>query len=620
MSTDALQKDTKNIDHVVIRFVGDSGDGMQLTGTQFSTSAALLGNDVATFPNYPSEIRAPQGSLYGVSGFQVNIGATEINTPGDDLDVLVAMNPAALKTNIKDLKPGNMVIVDSDAFTRTNLQKAKYDSNPLEDGSLSNYNVVAVPMTSLTREALKDTGLDSKSMTRSKNMFALGMLYWLYSKDPKYTEEFLRKKFKKKPKVVEANIKALKAGYNFADTLELMPTHYKVAPAHKEKGTYRIIMGNQATAWGLMAAAKKSGLELFLGSYPITPATDILHELVKWRHLDVSAFQAEDEIAGISSAIGASFAGKLAVTTTSGPGLALKGEAIGLAIMLEIPLVIVNVQRGGPSTGLPTKTEQSDLMQAMYGRNGESPAIVIAAKSPADSYDMAFEAAKLTLEHMTPVILLTDGYIGNGSEPWRIKKLDEMPDIKTYQITEYMEDFHPYKRDPETLARPWAIPGTPGLEHVIGGLEKDKIEGTVSHDPLNHEEMVKLRAAKVRKVKDFIPALQTEFDQEGDLLVVGWGGTYGSLKTAVRSYKEENPDAKVGLAHFSYINPLPHGVAKTFSKFKKIIVPELNMGQFADLLRMTYPQFEYNKYDKVQGLPLGTEELKKEFNRLIKGE
>jgi len=619
MST-ALQKDTKNIDHVVIRFAGDSGDGMQLTGTQFSTSAALLGNDVATFPNYPSEIRAPQGSLYGVSGFQVNIGATEINTPGDDLDILVAMNPAALKTNIKDLKPGKMVIVDSDAFTRTNLQKAKYESNPLEDGSLSDYNVIPVPMTSLTREALKDTGLDSKSMTRSKNMFALGMLYWLFSKDPKYTEEFLRKKFKKKPQVVEANIKALKAGYNFADTLELMPTHYIVAAAHKQKGTYRIIMGNQATAWGLMAAAKKAGLELFLGSYPITPATDILHELVKWRHLNVSAFQAEDEIAGISSAIGASFAGKLAATSTSGPGLALKGEAIGLAIMLEIPLVIINVQRGGPSTGLPTKTEQSDLMQAMYGRNGESPAIVIAAKSPADSYDMAFEAAKLTLEHMTPVILLTDGYIGNGSEPWRIKTLDEMPDIKTYRITEYMEDFHPYKRDPETLARPWAIPGTPGLEHVIGGLEKDKIEGTVSHDPLNHEEMVKLRAAKVRKVKDYIPPLETEFDPEGDLLVVGWGGTYGSLKTAVRSYKEENPDAKVGLAHFSYINPLPHGVADTFSKYKKIIVPELNMGQFADLLRMTYPQFEYIKYNKVQGLPLGTEELKNEFNKIIKGE
>ena len=619
MSTVASHKNKKDLDHVVIRFVGDSGDGMQLTGTQFSTSAALLGNDIATFPNYPSEIRAPQGSLYGVSGFQVNIGSTEINTPGDDLDVLVAMNPAALKTNIKDLKPGQMAIVDSDAFTRTNLQKAKYESNPLEDGSLSNYTIIPVPMTSLTREALKDTGLDSKSMTRSKNMFALGMLYWLYSKDPKYTEEFLRKKFKKKPQVVDANIKALKAGYNFADTLELMPTHYVIAAAKKNKGTYRIIMGNQATAWGLMAAAEKSGLKLFLGSYPITPATDILHELVKYRHLDVTAFQAEDEIAGISSAIGASFAGKLAATTTSGPGLALKGEAIGLAVMLELPLVIVNVQRGGPSTGLPTKTEQSDLMQAMYGRNGESPVIVIAAKSPADSFDMAFEAAKLSLEHMTPVILLTDGYIGNGSEPWRIKTLDELPDIKHRRITEYQDDFHPYQRDPETLARPWAIPGTPGLEHVIGGLEKDRMEGTVSHDPLNHEEMVKLRAAKVRKVKDYIPPLETEFDQEGELLVVGWGGTYGSLKTAVRRYKENNPGDKIGLAHFSYINPLPHGVAETFSKFKKIIVPELNMGQFADLLRMTYPQFDYIKYDKIQGLPLGTEELTDEFKKIIKG-
>ena len=620
MSTEALQKETKTLDHAVIRFAGDSGDGMQLTGTQFSTSAALLGNDVATFPNYPAEIRAPQGSLYGVSGFQVNIGHTEVSTPGDDLDILVAMNPAALKTNIGDLKPGHMVIVDSDAFTRTNLQKAKYDSNPLEDGSLSHYKVIPVPMTSLTREALKDTGLDSKSMTRSKNMFALGMLYWLFSKDPKYTIEFLRKKFKNKPEIVEANIKALKAGYNFADTLELMPTHYIVDPAKREKGTYRIIMGNQATAWGFMAAAKKAGLELFLGSYPITPATDILHELVKWRHLNVMAFQAEDEIAGISSAIGASFAGKLAITTTSGPGLALKSEALGLAVMLELPLIVVDVQRGGPSTGLPTKTEQSDLMQAMYGRNGESPVIVIAAKSPADSYDMAFMAAKLTLEHMTPVILLTDGYIGNGSEPWRIKTLDEMPEIKTYRITKYVEDFHPYKRDPETLARPWAIPGTPGLEHVIGGLEKDKIEGTVSYDPLNHQEMVELRAEKVRKVKDFIPPLEAEFDQEGDLLVVGWGGTYGSIKTAVKRFREENPEYKVGFAHFSYINPLPHGVDEIFSKYDKILVPELNKGQFADFLRMNYPKYTYNKYDKIQGLPFGTDELMEQFKKLLKAE
>lgn len=613
-------KKQKNLDHVVIRFVGDSGDGMQLTGTQFSTSAALLGNDVATFPNYPSEIRAPQGSLYGVSGFQVNIGETEINTPGDDLDVLVAMNPAALKTNIQDLKPGHMVIVDADAFTRTNLQKAKYESNPLEDGSLSDYNLIPVPMTSLTREALKDSGLDSKSITRSKNMFALGMLYWLYNKELKYTEEFLRKKFKNKPKIVEANIKALKTGYNFANTLELMPTHYIIAPAHKKKGIYRIIMGNQATAWGLMAASKKLGLELFLGSYPITPATDILQELAKWPHLGVTTFQAEDEIAGITSAIGASFAGKVAVTSTSGPGLALKGEAIGLAIMLEIPLVVINVQRGGPSTGLPTKTEQSDLMQAMYGRNGESPAIVIAANSPANSYKMAYEAVKLTMEHMTPVILLTDGFIGNGSEPWRIKTVDEMPDIKTHRVTETIEDFHPYKRDEKTLARPWSIPGTPGLEHVIGGLEKDKMEGTVSYDPLNHEEMVKLRAEKVRRVKDFIPPIHTEFDQEGDLLVVGWGGTYGSLKTALRRFKEENPGVKVGLAHFNYINPLPHGVSDTFSKFKKILVPELNMGQFADLLRMNYPQFDYIKYNKIQGLPFGTSELMTVFNNIIKDE
>ena len=424
------QKEVESLSAVVIRFVGDSGDGMQLTGTQFTDTSAMFGNDVATFPNYPAEIRAPQGSLYGVSGFQVHIGSIEISTPGDDLDLLVAMNPAGLKTNIHAVKAGHTIIVDIDSFTKKNLQKAEYDSNPLEDGSLDNYRVIEVAMTSMTKESLKDLGLDNKSITRSKNMFALGMVYWMYDREMSHTLSFFDQKFKYKPEIAEANAKVLKSGFYYAETLELIPNAYKIAPSEMAKGTYRIINGNTATAWGFLAAAEKSGLELFLGSYPITPATDILHELVKHKSFGVKAFQAEDEIAGVTSAIGASFAGDLAITTTSGPGLALKGEAIGLALMTELPLVVVNVQRGGPSTGLPTKTEQSDLLQAMYGRNGESPVIVIAASTPSDCFDYAFIAAKLTLEHMTPVILLTDGYIANGSEPWKIKSISDMPDIR----------------------------------------------------------------------------------------------------------------------------------------------------------------------------------------------
>ncbi|NPA42402.1 MAG: 2-oxoacid:acceptor oxidoreductase subunit alpha [Chlorobi bacterium] len=610
------KKPVKRLDHVTIRFAGDSGDGMQFTGTQFTTSAAMLGNDVFTFPNYPSEIRAPQGSLYGVSGFQVQIGAHNVDTPGDKLDLLVAMNPAALKKNLKDLKKGGMIIVDSDAFTKANLLKAKYETNPLEDGSLKDYIVVQVPMTSLTREALKDIPIDSKSKTRSKNMFALGMVYWLYGKDPKYTIEFLRKKFKNKPEIVEANIKALKTGWNYAETLELIPVSYIIdeAPHHAEE--YKIITGNTATAWGFLAAAEKAGLQLYLGSYPITPATDILQELSKYRQLDVIAFQAEDEIAGISSAIGASFTGKLAITTTSGPGLALKSEAIGLAVMLEIPLVIVDVQRGGPSTGLPTKTEQADLMQALFGRNGESPVIVVAAKSPADAFKMAFEASKLTLEHMTPVILLTDGYIGNGSEPWPVQRIKDLPEINPPLVKEKIEGWHPYDRDPETLARKWVVPGVPGMEHVIGGLEKDKSTGAISYEPENHEYMVRIRQAKVDKVADFIPPLETEFRDEGDLLVVGWGGTYGSLRSAVNELNEKG--YRVGLAHFNYINPLPHGVKDVFSKFDKIVVAELNLGQFANYLRMKHPEFRYEQYNKIQGLPFTTEELVNAFEKLLK--
>jgi 2-oxoglutarate ferredoxin oxidoreductase subunit alpha len=451
------KKKVEQVNAVVIRFVGDSGDGMQLTGTQFTDTSAMFGNDVATFPNYPSEIRAPQGSLYGVSGFQVHIGSVEISTPGDDLDLLVAMNPAGLKTNLKAVKAGHTIIVDTDSFTKKNLQKAEYDSNPLEDGSLENYRVIEVAMTSLTKEALKDLGLDNKSIVRSKNMFALGMVYWMYGRDMKHTLDFFKKKFKFKPIIAEANSKVIKSGYFFAETLELIPNSYEIAPSTMPKGTYRIVNGNTATAWGFLAAAEKSGLELYLGSYPITPATDILHELVKHKHFGVKAFQAEDEIAGITSTIGAAFAGDLAITTTSGPGLALKGEAIGLAIMTELPIVVVNVQRGGPSTGLPTRTEQSDLLQAMYGRNGESPVIVIAASSPANCFDYAFEASKLALEHMTPVILLTDGYIANGSEPWKIKSIKDMPEIKTMVITADSEGCGPFDRDNDTLARNWVL-------------------------------------------------------------------------------------------------------------------------------------------------------------------
>jgi 2-oxoglutarate ferredoxin oxidoreductase subunit alpha len=601
------------LENVVIRFVGDSGDGMQLTGTQFSDTSAMFGNDVATFPNYPAEIRAPQGSLYGVSGFQVHIGSVDITSPGDAVDVLVAMNPAALKTNIEALKPGQMLIVDTDEFTKKNFEKAHYESDPLNDGSLENYKVIEVAMTSLTREALKDLPLDNKAMTRSKNMFALGMVYFIFGRSMSHTIEFFEKKFKNKPEIIEANTKALKAGYFYAETMEIISTTYQVAPAKMEKGIYRIINGNTATAWGFLAAAQNSGLELFLGSYPITPATDILQELSLHRYFGVKTFQAEDEIAGITSAIGASFAGDLAITTTSGPGLALKGEAIGLAMIMELPLVIVNVQRGGPSTGLPTKTEQSDLLQALYGRNGESPVIVIAASTPENSFDYAYEASRLALEHMTPVILLTDGYIANGSAPWKIKKAADMSPIK-HRITTQVP-YEPYKRDEKTLARQWAVPGTEGLEHRLGGLEKDKTTGNVSYVPGNHEYMVNIRAEKVKRVQADIPDMEAEFQEDGDLLVVGWGGTYGSLSAAVSEMNKQG--YKVGHLHFNYINPLPKNVEDVFKKFKKIVICELNKGQMSKVLKINYPDFDYLLYNKVQGLPFTTFELTEKFKQIL---
>ncbi len=608
---DAIEKED-----VVIRFSGDSGDGMQLTGTLFSDTSAFIGNDLSTFPDYPAEIRAPQGTIGGVSGFQVHVGKTKVNTPGDYADILVAMNPAALRANAKWVKDGGTIILDEDSFDDRGLRKAGYKTDdPVHESKLDGFNVIKAPISSLTKEALKDMGLDPKSILRSKNMFALGMVYWIFDRPLSYTETFFETKFKKKPLVIEANKKVLRAGYNYAETVEHLTPSYSVSPAKIETGTYRNINGNLATAWGFIAAAEKANLELFCGSYPITPATEILQELSSRKDLGVKTFQAEDEIAGICTSIGASFAGNLAVTTTSGPGLALKSEAIGLAVMTELPLVIVDVQRGGPSTGLPTKPEQSDLMQALYGRNGESPVVVIAASTPSNCFYYAFLAAKIAVEHMTPVILLTDGFIANGSEPWKIPSMAEYPSIKAPTVPEGTKDWLPYARDVEKLARTWAVPGTKGLEHRVGGLEKDELKGSVSHDPVNHQRMVNLREEKVQRVGKFIPELKVEGDDEGDLLVVGWGGTYGHLVTAVDQLQSEGK--KVSLAHFHYIKPLPTNVAEVFSKFKKIVVCENNMGQFANYLRMTNPDFKYLQYNKVQGLPFTIVELAENFQKLL---
>jgi len=602
------------LEKVVIKFAGDSGDGMQLTGTQFTDTSALLGNDLATFPDFPAEIRAPIGTVAGVSGFQVHIGKVEINTPGDVADVLVAMNPAALKANKRLIKDGGTIIVNSDSFAKKDLQKAGYEENPLENGSFDGYNIVSAPIETLTRETLKDSGLDGKSIGRSKNMFALGIVYWMFNRPMEQTEKFLKAKFAKKPIVIESNIKVLHAGYNFAETIEALPSSYTVAKAAIDPGKYKNVMGNQATAWGFIAAAEKAGKELFLGSYPITPATDILHELAKHKNLGVKTFQAEDEIAGICSAIGASFAGSLAITTTSGPGLALKGEALGLAMIAELPLVVVNVQRGGPSTGLPTKTEQSDLLQAMYGRNGESPVAVIAASTPSNCFEWAYEASRLALEHNTPVVLLTDGYLGNGAGPWKIKSVSNMQDIIPL-VAKEGEEWQPYERDPKKLARKHAIPGTPGLEHRLGGLEKDGLTGNVSYDPDNHEAMCKVRKDKIEKITNFIPKQEIFGDEKENLLVVGWGGTYGSLYTAVKEMRLEGKD--ISLAHFNYINPLPRNTAEIFSKFKTIVVCEINNGQFINLLRMHHSDFKYKQFNHIQGLPFKTSELKEYFNTLL---
>lgn len=598
----------KEIESVVIRFSGDSGDGMQLTGTQFSNTSALMGNDIATFPDFPAEIRAPQGTVAGVSGFQVNIGATEINTPGDEPFVLVAMNPAALKANLHAVEKGGVIIVNTDAFNERNYEKAGYEKDPFTTGELDGYQVVKVAITTQTTETLAELDLDNKSKARCKNFYALGMTYFMFSRDLEPTIDWINGKFGKKPILAEANIMALKAGRNFAETIESTISTYSVPKASISKGTYRSINGNQATAWGFIQAAEAAGLKLFLGSYPITPASDILHELSKFKNFGVRTFQAEDEIAGICTSIGASFGGALAITTSSGPGIALKGEAMGLAMMYELPIVVVNVQRGGPSTGLPTKTEQSDLLQCMYGRNGESPMIVVAASRPNDCFEMAFEASRLALEHMTPVVLLTDGYIANGAEPWKI------PDLST-QFNKIKTQLIDSKKDPETFlayernedhVRNWAIPGMPGFEHRLGGLEKALGSGNVSYDPNNHETMCHIRAEKVERAAKNIPQQALEGEDSGDLLVVSWGGTYGATHMAVQQMRDEGH--KVSLMHLKYINPMPSNVPEILGKFKKIMVCELNLGQMLSILNGKYNCGAVG-YNKVQGLPFKISEL-----------
>ncbi|MDR2928493.1 MAG: 2-oxoacid:acceptor oxidoreductase subunit alpha [Cytophagaceae bacterium] len=603
-------------DKLVVRFSGDSGDGMQLTGTLFSNTSAIYGNDISTFPDYPADIRAPQGTVGGVSGFQVHFGKSGVLTPGDYTDVLVAMNPAALKANAKWMKPGGTIIVDEDSFDENGLRKAGYATNdPLVEDKLEGFNIIKAPITTLTRECVKDLGMDNKSALRSKNMYALGLVYWLFNRPLEHTEQFIRTKFGKKPVVMEANLKVLRAGYEYGNIIQAVTPSYHISPAEVRKGFYRNLNGNKAVAWGFLYAAEKAGLNLFLGSYPITPATEILQELAARKDLGVKVFQAEDEIAGICTAIGASFAGHLGITSTSGPGLALKSEAIGLAIMAELPLVIVNVQRGGPSTGLPTKTEQADLMQALYGRNGESPMVVIAASTPVNCFDYAFYASKIAVEHMIPVMLLSDGFLANGTQQWRVPDENEFPDITVPKTTQKAGEFLTYKRNSEKLNRDWVCPGTEGYEHRVGSLEKDSITGSISHDGPNHEKMVRIRQEKLDRIAHCIPELELAGNANADILVVGWGGTYGHLFSAVDELIDEG--RKVALAHFNYINPLPRNTKEVLQKFKKIVVCELNLGQFAGYLRMKHPEFNYFQYNKVQGQPFTVQELKNEIIKLM---
>jgi len=614
-----MTRKQETLSDVVIKFAGDSGDGMQLTGSQFTNNTAMLGIDLATFPDFPAEIRAPQGTLPGVSGFQLRFSSNPIFTPGDLCDVLVAMNAAALKANLKQLKKGGKIIANTDGFDAKNLRLANYKEgvNPLEDGSLGNYEVIKMDVTKMTREALKDIAMGMKEKDRAKNMFVLGFLYWMFSRSLDGTIGFLKEKFGKKDDILNSNIKALQAGYNYGDTTETFTTTYKVEKAKMEAGEYRSIMGNQAVTLGLIAASQKSGLQLFLGSYPITPASDILHDLAKYKNFGVKTFQAEDEIAAITSAIGAAYGGSLGITTSSGPGIALKAEAMGLAVMLEIPLIVINIQRGGPSTGLPTKTEQSDLLQAYYGRNGECPMPIVSANTPGDCFSAIYEAVRISVQHMTPVIFLSDGYIANGAEPWRFPKSADLPAIEVKfktTLDESEEQLMPYKRD-EKLVRPWAIPGTPGLEHRIGGLEKQDGTGNVSYDPDNHQHMVKTRQAKVDKIADYIPLQEIDNGPEkGKVLVLGWGSTFGSIKSAVAELLAEG--RSVAHAHLRYMRPFPKNLGDILRNYETVIVPEINNGQLIKIIRDVY-FVDAKGYNKIMGIPITKTELVEELRKYL---
>ena len=607
----------KSLDKVVVRFSGDSGDGMQLAGNIFTNVSAGVGNSVSTFPDYPAEVRAPQGSLSGVSGFQVSVGSG-VHTPGDQCDVLIAMNPAALKQHVKFLKPNGVIIVDIDSFKEDGLKKAQFETEDYIKELGITAQVVEVPVTTMTKAALADSGMDNKSVLKCRNIFALGLVYWLFDRPLENAVRMLKNKFAKKPAVFEANAKVIQAGYDYGHNIHASVSTYTIETDNITPGIYTDINGNTATAWGLIMASEKAGRPLFLGSYPITPATDILHELAKRKDLGVKACQMEDEIAGVCSAIGAAFAGDLAVTSTSGPGLALKSEGIGLAVIAELPLVIIDVQRGGPSTGLPTKTEQTDLMQALYGRNGESPLAVVAPASPTDCFNMAFEASRIAIEHMTPVILLSDAFIGNGSSAWRIPEASEYPEIKCHFLPEdKKEGWKPYQRDPETLVRYWAIPGTEGLQHRLGGLEKDAVTSAISTDPVNHEKMVNLRREKVARIANDIPAQEVLCDADADTLLIGWGGTFGHLYTAAQELCKQGK--KVAFSHFRYINPLPANTAEILAKYKKVIVAELNTGMFADYLQAKFPKTEIHRINKIQGQPFLVSEVVDQVTNIIEG-
>jgi 2-oxoglutarate ferredoxin oxidoreductase subunit alpha len=611
--TDSRKRATEVLDKAVIRFCGDSGDGMQITGSQFTNTVALYGNDLATFPDYPAEIRAPAGTLPGVSGYQIQFSSGDVYTPGDAVDALVAMNPAALKMNIADLRKNGILIVNSDSFTENDFRKAQIVTNPLEDHSLDGYRVFAVELERLTRSALSDLGLDAKTMDRCKNFFALGMCYWLYNRPMESTYRWLDEKFQKKPLLAEANKRAMKAGYSYCEATEAFQVSYEIPPAKLSPGTYRNLSGNQALAIGFVTAAQKAGLTLFQGSYPITPASDILHELSMYKNFGVITFQAEDEIAAITSAIGAAYAGALAITTTSGPGMALKTEALGLAVAVELPLVVCDIQRGGPSTGLPTKTEQADLLQALFGRNSEAPIPVLAASTPGDCFWIAIEACRIALKYMVPVIILSDGYLANGAEPWRVPQVSEIPEIPVKFATD-PNGYQPYKRDPETLSRPWAIPGTPGLEHRLGGLEKQETTGNINYEPLNHEKMVRLRAAKVEAIAQDIPDVVPAGDPDGDLLIVAWGSTYGPITAALATQRAAGH--RIGHVHLRYLNPLPRNLGEVLQRYRRVLVPEMNMGQLLYVLRAKY-LVDAEGYNKIQGRPFKQAEIEAKIEEIL---